>query len=163
VRYRHALDTRAHLDKKCHSRDELRLVEVFSARRQPGQHRVGRSCRRRYSRHSGRSYSLCRDRALAGDQRDCLVVSDTILPAADCAQAIRQHWSIENRSHYVRDVTFAEDARRIRCNPGIFARLRSFAANILRFNNVSNVSNARYRIAFAESMLSSTCASCIER
>jgi hypothetical protein len=33
-------------------------------------------------------------------------------------------------------------------NPGIFARLRSFAANILRFNNVSNVSNARYRIAF---------------
>ena len=48
----------------------------------------------------------------------------------------------------MRDVTFAEDASRIRCNPGIFARLRSFAANILRFNNVSNVSNARYRIAF---------------
>jgi hypothetical protein len=35
-----------------------------------------------------------------------------------------------HRSHYVRDGSFAEDASRIRCNPGIFARLRSFAANI---------------------------------
>ena len=77
-----------------------------------------------------------------------LFVSDTVLPAAVCAKAIRGHWSIENRSHYVRDGSFAEDASRIRCNPGIFARLRSFAANILRFNNVSNVSDARFRIAF---------------
>jgi hypothetical protein len=55
---------------------------------------------------------------------------------------------IENRSHYVRDGSFAEDASRIRCNPGIFARLRSFAANILRFNDVRNVTDARHRIAF---------------
>ena len=48
----------------------------------------------------------------------------------------------------MRDVTFAEDASRIRCNPGIFARLRSFAANILRANNVRNVADARWRIAF---------------
>jgi hypothetical protein len=48
----------------------------------------------------------------------------------------------------VRDGSFAEDASRIRCNPGIFARLRSFAANILRFNNVHNVTDARHRLAF---------------
>ena len=42
---------------------------------------------------------------------------------------------------------FREDDSRIRCKPGIFARLRSFAANILRFNKVKNVSDARYRIA----------------
>jgi hypothetical protein len=77
-----------------------------------------------------------------------LFVSDIILPAAACAKAIRDHWSIENRSHYVRDGSFAEDASRIRCNPGIFARLRSFAANILRFNNVRNVTDARHRLAF---------------
>ena len=41
------------------------------------------------------------------------------------------------------------DGSRIRCKPGIFARLRSFAANILRFNKVKNVSDARYRIAIA--------------
>ena len=53
-----------------------------------------------------------------------------------------------HRSHYVRDGSFAEDASRIRCNPGIFARLRSFAANILRFNGIHNVSDGRHRIAF---------------
>ena len=51
-------------------------------------------------------------------------------------------------SHYIRDSSFAEDASRIRCNPGIFARLRSFAANILRFNGVRNVADGRHRIAF---------------
>ena len=56
-------------------------------------------------------------------------------------------WGIENRLHHVRDVSFREDDSRIRRNPGIFARLRSFAANILRFNNVHNMSNGRYRIA----------------
>ena len=77
-----------------------------------------------------------------------LFVSDVGLPAAQCAKAIRDHWHIENRSHYVRDGSFAEDASRIRRNPGIFARLRSFAANILRFNGIHNVSNGRHRIAF---------------
>jgi hypothetical protein len=36
---------------------------------------------------------------------------------------IRAHWRIENGSHYVRDMTFAEDASRIRKNPDIVARL----------------------------------------
>jgi predicted transposase YbfD/YdcC len=66
--------------------------------------------------------------------------------AARCPLAIRHHWAIENRSHYVRDSSFREDASRIRCNPGIFARLRSFASNILRFNGVENVHDTRYRI-----------------
>jgi hypothetical protein len=52
----------------------------------------------------------------------------------------------KNRSHYVRDGNFREDASRIRCNPGIFARPRSFASNILRFNGVENVCDTRYRI-----------------
>src|SRR4029077_8516195 len=73
-------------------------------------------------------------------------VCEFLLPAVICAQAIRHHWAIENRSHYVRDGSFREDASRIRCNPGIFARLRSFATNILRFNDVENVSDTRYRI-----------------
>ena len=32
--------------------------------------------------------------------------------------------------------------------PGIFARLRSFAANMLRFKGVHNVTDGRHRIAF---------------
>lgn len=52
---------------------------------------------------------------------------------------IREHWHCENRNHYVRDVSLCEDASRIRTRPGIFARLRSFSLNILRFNKVKNI------------------------
>jgi len=67
-------------------------------------------------------------------------ISTVILSAPEFCQAIRDHWGIENRNHYVRDVTMGEDKSRIRTNPHIFAKLRSFALNILRKNNVENVS-----------------------
>jgi len=65
-------------------------------------------------------------------------------PAAVFAELIRGHWGIENRHHYVRDVTLREDASRIRRNPGIVARLRSFTLNILRKNKITNISEALY-------------------
>ena len=46
-------------------------------------------------------------------------------------------------------MTFAEDASRTRKNPGILARLRSFATNILRFNRAANIKDIRYRISLA--------------
>ena len=58
---------------------------------------------------------------------------------------IRAHWRIENGSHYVRDTAFAEDASRIRKNPDIAARLRSFAYNLIRAAGGSNIRNARWR------------------
>jgi len=60
---------------------------------------------------------------------------------------IRGHWRIENGSHYVRDAAFAEDASRIRKNPDIVARLRSFACNTIRIARCQNVRNARWRAA----------------
>lgn len=69
--------------------------------------------------------------------------------ASILAEAIRAHWGIENRSHYPRDVAFDEDASRIRVNPGIFARLRSFAFNILRINEVGSFVQDRYRAALS--------------
>ena len=47
----------------------------------------------------------------------------------------------------MRDVAFAEDASRIRKNPDIAARLRSFAYNLLRANGCDNMKNARWRAA----------------
>jgi len=67
-------------------------------------------------------------------------ISTIILSAQDFCQVIRHHWSIENKNHYVRDVSLGEDKSRIRTNPHIFAKLRSFALNILRKNKVENVS-----------------------
>src|SRR5512134_3058639 len=66
------------------------------------------------------------------------------LTAAAAGAAIRQHWGIENRGHYVRDVSFFEDLSRIRTNPGHFARCRSFALNVLRANAITNVKRELY-------------------
>jgi len=66
------------------------------------------------------------------------------LTAAHAAPLIRNHWGIENRLHYIRDVPLREDTSRIRRNPGIFAVLRSFALNLLRFNGIQNISQALY-------------------
>ncbi len=60
------------------------------------------------------------------------------------SDAVRAHWGIENRAHHVRDRILGEDASRIRCHPGILARIRSFALNILRAHGVTNVSEAIY-------------------
>jgi len=57
-------------------------------------------------------------------------VANSVSSARQAATAIRGHWHIENTLHYSRDVTFREDHSRIRHNPGVFARLRSFAYNI---------------------------------
>lgn len=60
----------------------------------------------------------------------------TSLPCdgARFAQAVRQHWGIENSLHWVLDVSFDEDACRIRKDKGAqtFSVLRHIALNLLR-------------------------------
>jgi predicted transposase YbfD/YdcC len=77
------------------------------------------------------------------------VSSAADLSATAWAAAIRGHWGIENRNHYVRDVSCDEDRSRIRDNPGIIARARSFALNILRANGVTNVAQALWKGALS--------------
>ena len=76
-------------------------------------------------------------------------VANTPVTATRAAEAIRAHWKIENTSHYSRDVTLGEDRSRIRTNPRIFARLRSFAFNILKANHTDTLSQDRYRAGLA--------------
>jgi predicted transposase YbfD/YdcC len=64
------------------------------------------------------------------------------LDAATFGGLVRGHWGIENRAHHVRDRVLREDDSRIRTKPGMFARLRSFALNLLRANGIGNVSEA---------------------
>lgn len=71
-------------------------------------------------------------------------IATIALDAEAFCRAIRGHWGIENRNHHVRDVTLLEDRSRIRVNPHIVAKLRSFALNILRKNGVENVSVALF-------------------
>jgi len=67
--------------------------------------------------------------------------------AAYYAAATRGHWGVENRVHYVLDVSMHEDASRVRKSPTILSILRSFALNILRFNKVNDVADALWRNA----------------
>jgi predicted transposase YbfD/YdcC len=50
------------------------------------------------------------------------------------ATYVRTHWSIENQIHWVRDVTFREDASRVRTDsrPRIMATLRNLAIGLIR-------------------------------
>ena len=72
-------------------------------------------------------------------------ISTSIFSAGTFCRVIRAHWGIENRDHYVRDVSLGEDSSRIRSNPAVFSCLRSFALNILRHNGISNVRLALFR------------------
>jgi hypothetical protein len=69
------------------------------------------------------------------------------ITAPEAGFAVRAHWGIENRWHHVRDRTLQEDASRIRCQAGSFARLRSLALNILRKNGEENIAQALFRNA----------------
>ena len=80
-------------------------------------------------------------------EETAIYVSSVMLPAETFANAIRNHWAIENKNHWVRDVTLAEDASRIRINPGVMARLRSQALNIVRANGVANIAKAIWSAA----------------
>lgn len=71
-------------------------------------------------------------------------LSTITLSANKMAEIIRNHWGIETRNHYVRDVSMKEDFSRIRINAGIFARFRSFALNILRTKKSKNIKKDLY-------------------
>ena len=62
----------------------------------------------------------------------------------------RGHWEIENRLHYVRDVTLAEDASQVRKGsaPQVMAALRNVALNVLRSLGESNIAAALRRIGW---------------
>ena len=60
------------------------------------------------------------------------------------ARLIRSQWLIENRLHYVRDVTFGEDASQIRTGhgPENMATIRSLAINLFRRAGFGNIAGA---------------------
>lgn len=136
-----------HSHDKARNRDESRTVCVFDPSGtladsdwQGHAKTVIRVQRVVYTRNT-------RNGLLSRASETAFYVSNKPVTASRAAQAIRAHWMIETTSHYSRDVTFSEDRSRIRTNPGVFARLRSFAFNILKANRVGTLSQDRYRAA----------------
>lgn len=67
-----------------------------------------------------------------------------LINADEAHQAVINHWGIENRNHYVRDVSLQEDDSRIRKNAYNISVLRSLAINIFRKNFISNIKGELY-------------------
>ncbi len=61
----------------------------------------------------------------------------------------REHWHIENKLHYVRDVTFKEDKSQVRAGhiPEVMAALRNAAISLMRMTGATNIAAACRRYA----------------
>ena len=76
-------------------------------------------------------------------------ISSAILNAARAGQAVRGHWGIENRLHWVLDVTFDDDQSRLRKGFGArnMAVVRHFALNLVRSAKDTKSIKLRRKIA----------------
>ncbi|WP_246655574.1 ISAs1 family transposase [Dactylosporangium vinaceum] len=65
------------------------------------------------------------------------------------ADWIRGHWTIENKVHWVRDVTYDEDRSQIRTGTGpqVMATLRNAAISVLRLDGTTNIAAANRHYA----------------
>jgi hypothetical protein len=62
---------------------------------------------------------------------------------------VRGHWCIENKSHWVRDVTFDENRSQVRSGniPQLMAALRNTAIGLLRGAGDTNIAKACPKMA----------------
>jgi predicted transposase YbfD/YdcC len=84
-----------------------------------------------------------------GTKHTEVVYAVTSLSVADAKPAqiaawLRGHWAIENRLHWVRDVTYSEDHSQIRTagGPQVMATLRNTGISILRLTGHTNIASA---------------------
>jgi predicted transposase YbfD/YdcC len=73
-----------------------------------------------------------------------LITSDRHADPATLAAWVRSHWEIENKLHWVRDVTYQEDKSLVRTGnaPRVMATLRSLAISLLRLHDHTNIAAA---------------------
>jgi predicted transposase YbfD/YdcC len=76
-------------------------------------------------------------------------ISSAALDAQQAADAVRGHWGVENRLHWVLDVVFAEDQSRLRKGHGAqnMAVVRHFAINLISSKNDKRSIKLRRKIA----------------
>jgi predicted transposase YbfD/YdcC len=89
-----------------------------------------------------------------GKERAEVVYGVTSLPPKRATperllELVRGHWHIENKSHWVRDVTFDEDRSQVRCGniPQVMAALRNTAIGLLRWAGHTNIAAACRQLA----------------
>ena len=78
-----------------------------------------------------------------------LITSDRQADPETAAAWVRGHWEIENKLHWVRDVTYQEDKSLVRTGnaPRVMASLRNLAISLLRLAGHANITAANRRNA----------------
>lgn len=133
----HEVDVAAETRGKGHGRLEWRSLKVVTVSRGIG------------FPHAAQAIQLIR-RTRRPDSNSWhreVVYAITSLPAervqgAELLTILRRHWAIENELHWVRDVTFGEDASRVRTGtgPAVMAAIRNLAISIAHLEEVSTAS-----------------------
>ena len=115
------MDAPGHIKKRFPHARQVALIERY----------ITRTTRKR--KNHGRGYKKVTIRSAVA------VFVITSLDAREAAPGhlagyVRRHWRIENQVHYVRDVTYREDASRVRTGtrPRIMATLRNLAIGLIR-------------------------------
>ena len=85
-----------------------------------------------------------------GDQRSCekrYYISSMARDSRSISEVIRSHWGIENQLHWCLDVTFNEDACRVRTGNAAenFNVVRKIAMNLLKATTSRKLSVAKKR------------------
>lgn len=95
---------------------------------------------------------ITRERTIKGKTSTEIVCAITSLdrrhaPAERLLKISRQHWQIENKLHYVRDVTMGEDACRVRSGaaPQFLAAMRNLAIGLMERAGLKNKAEALRR------------------
>ncbi len=76
-------------------------------------------------------------------------LAPTVATPAQLLVLWREHWGIENKLHWIRDVTFDEDRSTVRAGniPQVMAALRSTAISVARLHEATNIAAACRRYA----------------
>lgn len=63
------------------------------------------------------------------------------IQGSELLSILRRHWAIENELHWIRDVTFGEDASRVRTGhgPAMMAALRNLAISLAHLTGADNI------------------------
>ncbi|MCM3885210.1 ISAs1 family transposase [Frankia sp. R82] len=100
--------------------------------------------------HAVQAIQITRRRSLNGGPTTTETIhAITSLPTHQASPVLladlaRDHWSVENRLHWVRDVTYDEDHHHARTGntPQVMASLRNLAISILRLSGTTNIAQA---------------------
>ncbi|MFI5846145.1 ISAs1 family transposase, partial [Catenuloplanes sp. NPDC051500] len=125
-----------------HGRTETRTIKAITINTPGGLHFP----------HAQQALRITRTRTIKGKTTRETAFLTASLPAhqaqpADLNTWARTEWHIENRLHYIRDVTLREDAHQARTGngPAVFATLRNTAIGYHRGNGATNIARATRR------------------